>query len=167
MKTGLVALAIIVVVGGVGFVMLNNKDEAEPGAASNETVQQEATEQSAETQPDEDSSSNPDPNNYTEGANIGETVDATGQSEVTIMADDFIFATTFLKIDKGTKVTWINNGNVGHDVTSASSSPKGGLGSPLLGNGDTYEFIFDEAGVYEYFCTPHPTEMRGVITVVE
>lgn len=166
MKTVLIVLAVIIVAGGVGFVVLNNQDDSET-AAPNQAAQQENTDQQSNEQTDGESNFDPDPNNYTDGANIGETIDATGQSEVTIMADDFIFATTFLKIDKGTKVTWINNGNIGHDVTSASSSPKGGLGSPLLSNGDSYEFIFDEAGIYEYFCTPHPTEMRGVITVVE
>ncbi|MEX2014378.1 MAG: plastocyanin/azurin family copper-binding protein [Candidatus Saccharimonadales bacterium] len=172
MKTAIIVIAVIVLAGGAGFVIMNNKDDNSTGAndASNQTAQQgesSGTPNTPEDQTNNDSSGNLDPNNYTQGANIGGTIDATDQSEATISIDDFVFETTFLKIKKGTKVTWINNGNVGHDVTSADSSRNGGLGSQLLGSGDSYEFTFEEAGIYEYFCTPHSTEMRGVITVVE
>lgn len=171
MKTAIIVITIIILAGGAGFVILNKDDSSSSGnEASNQATQQaepSSSPNTPENQTSEDFSDNPDPNNYTQGANIGGTVDATDQNEVTISVDEFVYETTFLKIKKGTKVTWINNGNVSHDVTSASSSPNGGLGSQLLGSGDSYEFTFDEAGLYEYFCTPHPTQMRGVITVVE
>lgn len=166
MKTAAIVIGVIILAGGIGFVVMNNNNESEP-SNNTETVEQTEAENEPEAQSSEESADNPDPNNYAAGANIGSTVDATDRSEVTITADEFLFDATFLKIKEGTKVTWVNNGNVGHDVTSASSSPKGGLGSPLLGSGETYKFTFDEAGIYEYFCTPHPTQMRGVITVVE
>ena len=88
-------------------------------------------------------------------------------SDVKISIDDNIFKTTYLKIKKGTKVTWTNDGNLRHDVTSAESSPNKGLNSGLLSNGEAYEFTFDSTGVYEYFCTPHASEMKAVITVVD
>jgi len=166
MKILLIVLTAFVLIGGVGFVVINNKDDSGQSGSTNEVSEQQETTEESQTQPSEDSS-NPDPNNYTEGAAIGETVDATSQNEVTISVNDNIFETTYLKIKKGTKVTWVNNGNLAHDVSSASNSPNGGLESQLLSNGETYEFTFDEAGLYEYFCTPHSFEMRGVITVVE
>lgn len=166
MKTFLIVLAAIILVGGAGFVVVSNRDSGQDSAAE-ETTEQQPAEDNSESQASEESSDNPDPNGYTQGANIGDTVDATGQSEVSVSIDDLVFETTFLKIKKGTKVTWVNNGSLSHDVTSSSSSPKGGLGSDLLGSGATYEFTFDEAGVYEYFCTPHSTQMKGVITVID
>lgn len=168
MRIALIIAVVIVVIGGAGFVLINNKDSDQSETANQPSSQQESSNGTL-GQPDNEgqSSSSVDPNNYASSANVGETVDATDQKEVTISIDDFIFETTYLKIKKGTKVTWVNNGQIQHDVTSSSSSPNGGLGSNLLSNGDTYGFTFEEAGVYEYFCTPHPTEMRGVITVVE
>ena len=169
MKTALIVVAALVVIGGAGFVIMNNKKDSDQNDTTNQPSSQQESSNGSLGQPDNDqqSSGSVDPNNYASAANVGETVDATGQKEVTVSIDDDIFETTYLKIKKGTKVTWVNNGQIQHDVTSNSSSPKGGLASDLLSNGDTYEFTFEEAGVYEYFCTPHPTQMRGVITVVE
>ncbi len=167
MKTTIIVIAALIIIGGAGFVILNKNDNNTPSdEGSAQTSQQEDSATAGESQSSEPANAL-DPNNYTQGAEIGETVDATDQKEVTVSIDDFIFETTYLKIKKGTKVTWVNNGNISHTVTSDQGSPKSGLDSQLLGNGDTYEFTFDEAGVYEYFCTPHPTQMRGVITVVE
>lgn len=165
MKTALIIIAIIIVAGGIGFVIVNNKDDSSKSDASSQSSGQQESSGQPESQPT--SSNELDPNNYTAGAEIGETVDATDQKEVTISISDFIFETTYLKIKKGTKVTWVNNGNIGHTVTSDEGSPKNGLDSEILNSGDSYEFTFDEPGLYEYFCTPHPTQMRGVITVVE
>lgn len=166
MKTFLIVIAVVILAGGAGFVVASNRDSAQDNTAE-ETTEQQPTEVDTEGQASEESPDNPDPSGYTQGAVIGASVDATGQDEVTVSIEDFVFETTYLKIKKGTKVTWVNNGSVVHDVTSNSSSPKGGLGSDLLGSGETYEFTFDEAGVYEYFCTPHSTQMKGVITVVD
>lgn len=167
MKTALIIIAIIIVIGGAGFAILSYKDDPGQSDASSQPAGQQESSGQPESQPSQSSSNELDPNNYTESAEIGGTVDATDQKEVTVSIKDFIFETTYLKIKKGTKVTWVNNGNIGHTVTSDDGSPKGGLDSELLNNGDSYAFTFEEAGLYEYFCTPHPTQMRGVITVVE
>ena len=165
MKIALIVIGILIIVGGAGFVIVNNREESPQNDTSNQPAQQETSNEPGPQSSEE----NPpvDPNGYAEAANIGGTIDATNQKEVTISIDDNIYETTYLKIKKGTKVTWVNNGNIQHDVTSNSSSPNGGLGSELLSNGESYEFTFDEAGLYEYFCTPHSSEMRGVITVVD
>jgi amicyanin len=104
---------------------------------------------------------------HLQGANIGQTVDATGKAEVTVDIEDFKFVTTTLKIKKGTAVTWANKGRIQHDVTSTTNSPKQGLSSEMLGTGEKYSFTFNEAGTYQYFCSPHPTQMRGVVEVIE
>lgn len=99
--------------------------------------------------------------------NIGKTIDATGEADYTVHIDDFIFETTVLKVSKGTKVTWVNDGKIQHDVHSAEDSPKRGLQGPLLSNGETYSYTFNETGTYKYLCQPHPTLMRGIVKVVE
>lgn len=167
MKTTVIVIAVLVFAGGIGFVVFNNQDGSEQNETSAGTSEQQEVANEPESQSNQESSNGLDPNNYTEGAEIGNSIDATDQTTVTVSIDDFIFETTYLEIKKGTKVTWVNNGNIGHTVTSDEGSPKSGLNSALLSNGDSYEFTFDEPGLYEYLCTPHPTQMRGVITVVE
>ena len=163
MKTILAVLAVIIIVGGVGIVVINNKDDSTGQNDENsQTSQPEEQEQSQAA----DTSNELDPSNYTEGANVGDTLDATGQKEVAVSINDFIFNPTLIKIKKGTKVTWTNEGNIGHTVTSSESSPMGGLASELLANGQSYSFTFDTAGTYTYYCSPHPY-MKGTVEVTE
>lgn len=100
-------------------------------------------------------------------ANIKDMVDATGKQKVNVDIGDFFFKPTVLKVRNGTTVTWTNNGMIGHDVKSDKSSPKQGPSSQLLGRGEEYSFTFDEPGLYLYYCSPHPSQMRAVIEVVE
>ncbi|HYF96722.1 MAG TPA: plastocyanin/azurin family copper-binding protein [Patescibacteria group bacterium] len=158
----IIAVVAIIVIAGTVFV--SSKDDTQNTSSSD----QASTNQTSSDKPKTEAPQKElDPNNYTAGANIGAAVINIDSSEVKISIDDNIFKTTYLKIKKGTKVTWTNDGNLKHDVTSSESSPNKGLGSELLGNGETYEFTFDSAGVYEYFCTPHANEMKAVITVVD
>jgi plastocyanin len=166
-KSLILVLVIIVLAVGAGvaaFVYTGNDDK---DAALDTTTA--VTEETSSTEAGEDPEVTAGVANdkHLQGANIGQTVDASAQSEATIEIDDFIFKTTTLKVKKGTAVTWINNGRVQHDVTSTTNSPKQGLSSEMLGNGEKYSFTFNEAGMYQYFCSPHPTQMRGVVEVVE
>jgi plastocyanin len=165
MSKVIIAVVALIAIGAAVFVVTKNDKSGDNSSQS--------TQPASESQSDTASSESQmpknalDPNNYTDGANIGDTLDATDKTAVTVNIDDFIFKTTYLKIKKGTKVTWVNEGQISHNVTSAASSPKKGLTSDLLSGGQSYEFSFSETGVYEYFCTPHPSQMRGVITVVD
>ena len=102
---------------------------------------------------------------FLRSANIGSTDVKTDEKQLTIEIDDFLFRTTTATIPIGTTVTWINTGKVRHNVVSDRSSPEKGLGSKLLANGDSYSYTFEKPGDYYYLCTPHPTQMRGVVTV--
>ncbi len=98
--------------------------------------------------------------------NVRETKDATGQSTVTTTIQDTYFTPTVLRISKGTTVTWRNQGSEKHTVTSDKNSPRSGLESGLMDNGDTYQHTFDTPGVYNYYCEQHPLQMKAVIKVV-
>ena len=71
-----------------------------------------------------------------------------------------------LEISSGTVVSWINQDNVEHTVQSQDES--GNLSeffhSSIIGTGETFEFTFEEMGVYNYFCSFHPWRV-GVVTV--
>lgn len=63
-------------------------------------------------------------------------------------------------INKGDTVVWTNQDSVRHDVNGD------GIEGPLLSKGQTYSMTFNQAGTYNYICTPHPY-MKGSIIVVE
>jgi plastocyanin len=83
---------------------------------------------------------------------------ATGKNTVSIQ--NFAFDPSTLTVANGTTVTWINNDNVGHTVTSAS----GLFHSGTLSNGQTFSYTFTVPGTYNYSCSIHPS-MRGTIIV--
>jgi plastocyanin len=69
----------------------------------------------------------------------------------------------------GSMVTWKNNDNSPHTVTSGiveKNTPKadGKFDSGILQQGDTFPFVFDAPGEYPYYCTLHPY-MTGKVTV--
>ena len=71
-----------------------------------------------------------------------------------------------LETSTNTKVTWVNDDSVSHNIQSQDE-----LGnvidlfnSPPLNTGDRFEFTFEEAGVYHYYCSFHPWRV-GVVTV--
>jgi hypothetical protein len=60
----------------------------------------------------------------------------------------------------GTIVVWYNNDSVTHTVTARDNS----FDSGNLSLGDTFQYIFEQPGELEYYCTIHPS-MEGTITV--
>lgn len=76
------------------------------------------------------------------------------------------FSPSNLQIDAGTTVTWENDSDLVHTVTSGSDRQHDDkFNSGDLAPGDTYSYTFNETGSYDYFCIPHPG-MEGNITVV-
>lgn len=68
-----------------------------------------------------------------------------------------------LRVAPGTTVVFENTDAFAHTITSKDGSPIG-FDSGELGQGETFEFTFDEPGEYSYFCQIHPT-MRAVVIV--
>jgi len=65
----------------------------------------------------------------------------------------------------GATVTWSNDDTVVHTVTSGKKVVHDGLfDSSIFMSGDTFEFTFDDAGSYDYFCMVHPW-MTGIVNV--
>ena len=91
------------------------------------------------------------------GGNIPSTIAEGNQ----VIIKDFSFNPGEINVKIGDKVTWINNDNVKHTVTSDSGDE---LNSELFGNGEKYEHVFNVAGEYNYYCKPHPY-MKGKVIV--
>jgi plastocyanin len=73
------------------------------------------------------------------------------------------FQPSTLTIAPGTTVRWTNYDPIGHDVSGTFNGTQ--VRSPLLGTGQTFEYTFNEPGVFDYLCNPHRVVMKGRITV--
>jgi len=78
----------------------------------------------------------------------------------TVKIDNFTFSPPTLKVSAGTTVTWKNEDDIPHTVTSTAKVFK----SQALDTDDNFSFTFTTPGVYEYFCSLHP-HMTGTIVV--
>lgn len=83
-------------------------------------------------------------------------------SSAQILKDSY--APPAITVSAGDTVTWTDvdttPGN-GHTVTSSGRGP---LRSPSLGQGGTFSYTFASAGTYPYYCAIHP-DMTGTVTV--
>ncbi|HYF40163.1 MAG TPA: cupredoxin family copper-binding protein [Gemmatimonadales bacterium] len=89
----------------------------------------------------------------------GDTASPTGAT-LSARVEDFSFVPARLEVQRGTRVTWTNRGQVIHTVTAIDGS----FDSGNIDSGATRSITFSRPGTYQYHCTPHPF-MRGVIVV--
>lgn len=73
-----------------------------------------------------------------------------------------------LAVDLHSEVTWLNNDNAAHTVTSGDTTVPNSVGllfdSGLFLQGSTFSHTFDIVGTFPYFCVVHPW-MQGEIIV--
>lgn len=87
------------------------------------------------------------------------TTTAVAGEELEITIEDFNFSGAETAT-VGDTVTITNEDSVGHTWTAVD----GDFDSGTIAEGETFEFTFDEAGEFDYFCSIHP-QMEGTITV--
>lgn len=77
----------------------------------------------------------------------------------------FQFQPGTLEVRAGSRVTWRNEDDITHTVTSgAVDRPDGRFDLQLPGKGTRGSAVFPEPGTYPYFCARHPS-MRGEVMV--
>ncbi len=81
------------------------------------------------------------------------------RNTVNVEIRNFAFSPQSLQTKAGTKIVWTNKDSVGHTVTSDN----GVFGSGLLGQGQSFEFVFAQEGTFSYHCTPHPNMVATVV----
>jgi len=101
----------------------------------------------------------------------GEEILKTNSSmQVTISIQPSNVGTPFdpskIHIIPNSTVTWINNDNVTHTVTSGNpqQGPDGKFDSGLLKPGKEFSYTFTEIGTFNYYCQVHHA-MKGVVIV--
>ena len=83
---------------------------------------------------------------------------ATASATVSVAILDFLYDPKDVTVSRGDTVSWTNQGEKKHDVTSD------GFESETLEAGDGYSFTFTESGTFDYLCGIHP-KMKGTVTV--
>jgi len=103
-------------------------------------------------------------------ANFDGAVDKTGADrvEVTVGAKgndgNFAFAPAAVTVSAGTTVVWTWNGKGGmHNV----AADDGSFESEMLSSaGATFEYTFEQTGIFKYVCEPHEAMgMKGAVVV--
>jgi plastocyanin len=98
---------------------------------------------------------NPVPNT---NQNTDQNPPVTGAKENKVTIKNFAFEPPVLNIKAGEIVTWTNEDSVTHKIKSDT------FNSNDLITGNFFQFKFDNAGTYDYFCSIHPS-MKGKIIV--
>ena len=84
------------------------------------------------------------------------------QIEVT----DNFFAPYLITVTVGTVVQWKHLGHVMHDVTGDVTGTDNRWGLGYLLAGGQYDYQFNRAGFYPYFCIIHRSVMQGTVVVI-
>lgn len=80
--------------------------------------------------------------------------------ELKVDIKEFMFGPKDLNVAVGTKVTWVNDDQIPHTVSETHKAFRSG---PLDTN-DSFSWVFNTPGEFEYFCVLHP-QMIGKIVV--
>ena len=79
---------------------------------------------------------------------------------IEVKIDNFSFSPQDITVAPGTMVTWVNQDDIPHTVTSTADLFK----SKALDTDDKFSFTFDKSGTYEYYCSIH-SKMTGKVIV--
>jgi alcohol dehydrogenase (cytochrome c) len=77
----------------------------------------------------------------------------------TLYVEDFTFTAAKVQVPVGTTITWHNNGPSTHTATDS----KGAWDTGDIVAGDSKSVTFNDAGTFNYACTPHPWMLGQVI----
>jgi len=92
--------------------------------------------------------------NYAAAIALAISVAGVGADVIEVQVQDFQFAPDPVVIQPGDTVRWVWVGNVLHTSDAASGFTEF-WDSPLQGNGTTFEYTFNSAGTFPYFCDVH------------
>lgn len=108
------------------------------------------------TEPEEELNETIEPEEETEDINATEPE----ENVLTIEIDNLTLSQKEVTIEKGTTIRWENKESNKHKLTIY-----GLVQSPILYQGDSFEYTFDEEGKYIYICAIFKKQIRGTVTV--
>ncbi|MGE7956786.1 cupredoxin domain-containing protein [Pseudomonas sp. NPDC089530] len=81
-------------------------------------------------------------------------------ADVKIDIREFMYSPKDVQVTAGTRVTWVNDDQIPHTVAETHKL----FHSAALDTNDSFSYVFETPGTYEYFCVLHP-QMIGKIIV--
>jgi plastocyanin len=81
-------------------------------------------------------------------------------SATEVKIDNFSFGPATITIPSGTTVTWTNNDDVPHVVSSDDNKM---FKSKALDTDDRFSFTFTKPGTYNYYCAIHPKMTAKIV----
>jgi plastocyanin len=81
-------------------------------------------------------------------------------SPTEVKIDNFSFGPATVTIPAGTTITWTNNDDVPHVVTSDDNKM---FKSKALDTDDHFSFTFTKPGTYNYYCAIHPKMVAKIV----
>lgn len=81
-------------------------------------------------------------------------------NSVEVKIDNFFFGPQTVTVPVGTKVTWVNQDDIPHTVTSDTKL----FTSRALDTDQQFSFTFTTPGTNNYYCSMHP-KMTGQVIV--
>ncbi len=148
-NTIIIILILLVVGGGIYYITSNSNSSLTP------------TDNSKIYTPPATNNPSTNPSTPTPAPPVSKTPPASKPSSVSVNIKNFSFDSSTLNVKIGTKVTWVNNDNVSHTVTSDFGNL---LSSGTLSPGQSFSFTFNNAGSINYHCAIHPM-MKGSVVV--
>jgi plastocyanin len=94
------------------------------------------------------------------GSNTADSQLVNGGDAEVVTINDLRFSPGNLRVPVGATVTWMNNDSVPHDATARDRSWE----TETLSRGEDDSVTFTESGVYDYYCTIHPS-MKARVSV--
>ena len=91
----------------------------------------------------------------------GEAVDASPVATTSVdLPASYRFVPVAITVVAGATVTWTNKDNFSHNVRLP-----GGAEPLAMKPGESVQHTFDTAGLFQYDCSFHPTDMKGSVLV--
>ena len=143
----------------------NNIDNNNDDGSDKKSSKQVTTSSSSNIAPQARTGSALNSENYSNSS--AETLSGTKDVSIIGINQDNSFDPNPIEINAGESVTWTNNDNEIHDITSGNEE-EGNMGqefsSGVLSSGKSFSHTFDKAGTYRYFCSFHES-MTGEVIV--
>lgn len=122
-----------------------------------------------------DSADSPDPSaspseQATQGLPVvpeSKFVDKTSLPEVTVIVKDNVNSPPYITVSPGTKVVFINQGRNPHNVIPVQKGSFEQIATDDLQPDEQDQVVFDEPGMYPYYCSLHGTPSKGMVGRVQ
>jgi plastocyanin len=93
---------------------------------------------------------------------------ANSSPHVPVHIKDMAFIPKVIHVHVGSTVTWVNEDDVAHTVTSGNGSDDAKwVSSALITTGKSFDVTFSKVGSFPYYCKPHfyDESMHGTVIV--